>query len=1072
MKKSANSLVRETRELLDEVLGEATVTLGSDTYFVPDYVVRDMFKSDKEWAKQATAKVKQRRPGDDATKYEPRVKAAVLPPSLAPSFVGMNEEIKRDLAVIYYENKEFLDDFIADKSARTELPGKLGSTTEGSWSTSTLPAQIVNKVYELETRGRTDVVGKGEALCLLRWSNGVPAGGGGAGTSTATVDLVFGGIGVSVKATGDISKPFSFKVNGTLNSFKKMAQDSLKASNVGAAVAKFSGLWSTSMSVAQIFEITKEQKATRDEFRALVDSINKAVREMEGSGAAGEYVYLVVSPTGWKSIPKKDEGFTFGGTTEGKVTVNYNMSSKLREAAELDTQQRFDAFIASNTASEGKAAANAENTAFEKYKGLADLPSLSGSEDAKSDTIKDIKAKIKDTINAIEKYNSALKKANDGGSTLRPNRQLALDAIQSGKCALLKSLKAAADTLQKIPKNPKKADDIERMIAAYNVHMNQIFGTAGTTGFLSPMNLSDDPEGQELFVNLLGPPRGAVSEGRRKPRRSEASMGGVPGPAVPLGRGPTGRPTQGTAKSILSRNARNQARYFGGGEEVDQTKLFSETRSLMEEFLGVNVLTPVPVSLVAGRPGRAGAMTDYQLMEVYFSRRRGLLNESHNWRAQLIMEGVLDGLLSLGKAAFNKGVDIAASVAKAGAEAAVEVAKDLGKDVKAIANGVKTVAGNVGDILTYIIMKLPGGEELLTFVKDYASKLGGFLKEALASVGEKLQGWAESTKKWFLSYLTDTILDKNPDLKAKVEEKLGIDDGVKSKAKEEMKAEGMRSVRDFNRVMEERDAARKGKGRIQSEAISSGAKKSALKAAATGGGTVTGTAAEGIGLATDTAKFLTALAESKPISPEDMARKFAASAVKRVLTVIMEVCSSDKGLYTRCIAPIWSSPIMAPFKTGYGLALASLAGIAASGGANLEVMTDYVKGIRKGMDSGANVLKAIALERGVGSTTETAKMFMANRGKLLLDLMLGLITGSNVEVIIRGFFDPSKVTSSVQRIVGLILNGIRAYMKENARQAIRDAAGGDLADEVEDGVASAMETAIDRTIGAMLPSNW
>lgn len=59
---------------------------------------------------------------------------------------------------------------------------------------------------------------------------------------------------------------------------------------------------------------------------------------------------------------------------------------------------------------------------------------------------------------------------------------------------------------------------------------------------------------------------------RRKPRRSEASMGGVLGAQVPMGRGPDGKPDRRTSDAILRKNGMTQARYFGGGSIVEETR--------------------------------------------------------------------------------------------------------------------------------------------------------------------------------------------------------------------------------------------------------------------------------------------------------------------------------------------------------------------------------------------------------------------------------------------------------------------------------------------------------------------
>lgn len=506
----------------------------------------------------------------------------------------------------------------------------------------------------------------------------------------------------------------------------------------------------------------------------------------------------------------------------------------------------------------------------------------------------------------------------------------------------------------------------------------------------------------------------------------------------------------------------SQLRRIVREEIISHSKSGVRKGTMIESVLGMDVLTPVPVSLIAGR-ARAGRMTDYQLLEVYFSRRRGLLTEAHVQRAELIMEFILDGLVSTVQAVGGKAVDFAKELGKAGVEAAKSAASKAGAAVGEVVDGVKAAAAKASEIMTYVIMQIPGGETVLNFLKDTASQLSEIIKQTAAYMKDKIQGWVKTAKTWFMDYLINDLFDKNPDLKDAVTKKLGLTDSDLKDIEKTAKSEGIRSVKDYNRVMEERESRR---GRLRTEAPN----PEAAKAAATGGQTVVDTAMEVKDLATDTAKFMGALASDQPISPEDLARKFAAAAIKRLIGVVMEVCSASRKLYEKCIAPIWSSPLFSIFRTGFGLISSAFLGIMASGSVGLDTMVEYIKGITYGWqkkDAEARTAE-VARERGVGANPlAAAKTFMANKGKLLIDLMVGLISGSNLEVIVRALSgDPTKMVDGYKRLAGLILNAIRAAMKKHGPAAVQryadsDADRGNIGDEAESAVGIALGMAID-----------
>ena len=99
------------------------------------------------------------------------------------------------------------------------------------------------------------------------------------------------------------------------------------------------------------------------------------------------------------------------------------------------------------------------------------------------------------------------------------------------------------------------------------------YDTRATT--ISPPTQPQTPGGGPKLDSRGLPevPRMPLPESRRrKPRRSEASMGGVLGAQVPMGRGPDGKPDRRTSDAILRKNGMTQARYFGGGSIVEETR--------------------------------------------------------------------------------------------------------------------------------------------------------------------------------------------------------------------------------------------------------------------------------------------------------------------------------------------------------------------------------------------------------------------------------------------------------------------------------------------------------------------
>jgi len=636
----------------------------------------------------------------------------------------MNSEVKKDLAVLYYENKQAIDSFIQSRSSFPDAG-------QGTWTG--LDSAVVNRVYSLETKGRTDVVGKGEALCLLYWDDGKPAAG--STTSTATVDISFTSTDASVKAvSGPLDEGISFKVNGTLSSFKEIAQQTLEGLSKTAA-QKFSGLWSTNLSQEQIFGAVIKQKASKKEFTHLVNSLNTAVRTMKGSGSEN-YVYLLVSEAGWKVIPKSDEGLTFGGITEGKVTVNYNMESNLKKAIEKASEGDFSSFALQRSAAEGPEVVRDEEAAFNAYKNLDGLEGVDETLDVTN--LKGVKEKINDALKKIEKYGRTLVKAEEGGKALRQNRKNARAAIESSSSKILLSLEKSLQITKELIDAHKKSsrsspEEVRKLTSDYRIAMRDIFGPANYTNYPNPVALDQAEDGLEIFVSLLG--------GQQQTGVSESLL----------------------YKKIQKREVRNTRALVRSNVILQRSvKTVDESRIVLEHNLLMRELFPpqrsFPLSSIV-------LPTGLRLTESYVTDVLGLpppvltegrMSESYIRRVireHLIFEGWWDSAKDL----LGKGVDWV----KEKGDSVADVLKNFGANAKGVVAGLWAAATDPESLKSLLdkfkkgcenIMKLvtkPLQDLLKVFEKiqekamDVVNGLGSFMKFLTDALGKimSLSGW-------------------------------------------------------------------------------------------------------------------------------------------------------------------------------------------------------------------------------------------------------------------------------------------------------------------------------------------
>ena len=153
------------------------------------------------------------------------------------------------------------------------------------------------------------------------------------------------------------------------------------------------------------------------------------------------------------------------------------------------------------------------------------------------------------------------------------------------------------------------------------------------------------------------------------------------------------------------------------------------------------------------------------------------------------------------------------------------------------------------------------------------------------------------------------------------------------------------------------------------------------------------------------------------------------------------------------MGPLFASDFFKPFESGFGLASASFMGILAAGKLSWDKMVQFVEAITKGFKLGTKRTRKGRAAR---------FLFTDNKGELLKDMMTGIITGSNLEVIIRALSgSPTQIAEAIKRVIGAIVGGIKSAIKKMGPQVVSDAAGGDVGEETEGGVTDALGAFVD-----------
>ena len=414
-----------------------------------------------------------------------------------------------------------------------------------------------------------------------------------------------------------------------------------------------------------------------------------------------------------------------------------------------------------------------------------------------------------------------------------------------------------------------------------------------------------------------------------------------------------------------------------------------------------------------------GLMSDMALLENYFERP-WLLSESSNARARLLIETLWDGIKNAAKIVGGKVVDAG--------KWAIETGKKLGGKAAEI---VKKLGGKIADVFAFVISKLPKGDIILDFLKNTVSTIGEKIKEMGKALKDQVDEWAKTAKKQIIDFFINTLFPENDKFRKDLYGAMGVTEDEVKQASNEMRELGINTITELNWSLEV-------SGLICEDVVDKVKEKTGVKDAE------------------DTLKVLGFL-ENPPegkegnVDPVEFMRGKAGQVIEKMFEIFNKLAAKD---FFKYMQPLFDSSFFRPFTSGFGLAAASFMGILAGGDLAWGKMVEYIQAIQLGFKKGTG--KAGKAGRAV------RWLFTGNGAALLKDMVIGIVTGSNLEVIVRALAgDASQVAEAVKRIVGTIVGGIKEAIKKFGPEVVKQAADGDAGEEAEGAVTDAMGDYID-----------
>ena len=345
--------MRETLELLDDLLGEGLYKIGDKYIDIPNSKVAGSTEDLKSYLAGGDYKVYKDQndlisskfsgppvaaltaaPGSQISMFGAKSLKSNVPPrydEIIKIFQGVNNEAAREKGLAVILDEDYIPQIVIhlSNSGSLELPKDMTAPVE--WSGE----EWVKRLYQASDLSREGAVGDGELLSCAYFSGISMAEGG--ESNTATVDIAGNGHNWSVKSGNSSAGIDGYKVNGKLESFKTSldAKISVNNSPFGLKVKelmKGQKVINKDTVMTAIYAdnsgLSHENENELQKLTALASEFwkkaDEAVNEMSLSGEGGGFSYLFVSPKNFLAVQPKEGGsiLRFRGTTQDKVTIS------------------------------------------------------------------------------------------------------------------------------------------------------------------------------------------------------------------------------------------------------------------------------------------------------------------------------------------------------------------------------------------------------------------------------------------------------------------------------------------------------------------------------------------------------------------------------------------------------------------------------------------------------------------------------------------------------------------------------------------------------------------------------
>jgi len=166
---------------------------------------------------------------------------------------------------------------------------------------------------------------------------------------------------------------------------------------------------------------------------------------------------------------------------------------------------------------------------------------------------------------------------------------------------------------------------------------------------------------------------------------------------------------------------------------------------------------------------------------------------------------------------------------------------------------------------------------------------------------------------------------------------------------------------------------------------------------------------------------------------EMLLRGKAAAVVDKIMLTWTALAKAKPEKYVK---PLAESGFWGPFKSGFGLAASAIMGILTMSENAWDLLVTYIEKIKEGIGIGTKE----AMDDEEMTQSKSGSLF--SKPATFGAFFKGIIEGSNIEMIIRGFLgDVNSLKEVVKRIVKMVIAAVQALMKKEEEDVAKEVQG-------------------------------